>query len=115
MNIMDAYSTVVRLAFQTAQSMEELYALTMKKKQYIESLGIHYVCNWEHEFHQQYKQNHDMKKFIDDLDIVERLNPRDSFFGGRTNTSKLHYKAKHKEEIKDNMKQPAAILVLPVL
>jgi len=80
--------------------MEELYALTMKKKQYIESLGIHYVCIWEHEFHQQYKQNHDMKKFIDDLDIVERLNPRDSFFGGRTNASKLHYKAKDKEEIK---------------
>jgi len=70
--------------------MEELYALTMKKKQYIESLGIHYVCIWEHEFHQQYKQNHDMKKFIDDLDIVERLNPRDSFLGGRTNASKLH-------------------------
>jgi hypothetical protein len=85
---------------RTAQSMEELYALTMKKKQYIESLGLHYVCNWEHEFHQQYKQNYDMKKFIDDLDIVERLNPRDSFFGGRTNASKLHYKAKHKEEIK---------------
>jgi hypothetical protein len=39
MNIMDAYSTVVQLAFQTAQSMEELYALTMKKKQYIEPLN----------------------------------------------------------------------------
>lgn len=85
---------------RTAQSMDKLYALTMKKKQYIEYLGIHYVCIWEHEFHQPYKQNHNMKKFIDDLDIVERLYPRESFFGGRTNASKLHYKAKDKEEIK---------------
>jgi len=31
---------------------------------------------------------------------MECLNPRDSFFGGRTNASKLHYKVKDKEEIK---------------
>ena len=32
----------------TRQSMSELYALTMKKKSYIEEKGMKYVCMWEH-------------------------------------------------------------------
>ena len=34
----------------THQSMSELYALTMKKKSYIEGKGMKYVCMWEHKF-----------------------------------------------------------------
>ena len=34
----------------TKQSMKELYTVTEKKKAYIESLGMKYVCVWEHQF-----------------------------------------------------------------
>ena len=40
-----------------------------------------------------------MQQFICTLDLQDRLDPRDSFFGGRTNAVKLHYKAKEDEKI----------------
>jgi len=85
---------------RTNQSMEELHALTLRKKNHIESLGMNYICIWEHEFSKQHRTMEDLKSFVDSLDIVDRLNPRDSLFGGRTNASKLHYQAKDDEQIK---------------
>ena len=32
-----------------------------------------------------------MKEYVSSLDIMDRLNPRDSFFGGRTNAIKLYH------------------------
>ena len=85
---------------RTNQSIEELYTMTMKKKAYLESVGYKYVCIWEHEFQDQLKENAEMKTFVDNLDVQDRLNPRDSFAGGRTNATKLHYKVKNDETIK---------------
>ena len=84
---------------RTNQSMEELYTLTMKKKTHLETLGYKYVYIWEHEFHQQLKQDDVMTAFVDTLDIQDRLHPRDSFGGGRTNATRLHYKVKEDETI----------------
>ncbi|XP_062597068.1 uncharacterized protein LOC134258520 [Saccostrea cucullata] len=84
---------------RTDQSMDELLALTFKKKKYIESLGMNYVEIWEHDFYKLLARNDSTRRFIESLDIQERLNPRESFFGGRTNAVKLHYKAKDGEKI----------------
>ncbi len=84
----------------TKQSLKELYALTQKKKSYIENLGMKYVCVWEHEFQQQRKNSERLQHFLQTLDVSERLDPRDSFFGGRTNASQLYYKAQAGEQIK---------------
>ena len=84
----------------TQQPMSELYALTLKKKNYIESLGMKYVCIWEHEFREQCQTNPELREFLQGLDLTDRLDPRDSFFGGRTNTSRLHYKTTESEQIK---------------
>jgi len=40
-----------------------------------------------------------MKYFVSQLDVQDRLNPRDSFFGGRTNAVKLHHKVDEGETI----------------
>ena len=78
----------------TDQSMLELYALTMKKKAYIEGLGMKHVCIWEHQFKEECQTNPDLGAFIDNFDIADRLDPRESFFGGRTNASQLYYRTK---------------------
>jgi hypothetical protein len=77
--------------------MEELYTLTLKKKSKLQSLGYNYICMWEHDF---LKMKDDMQPFLSTLDIQDRLDPRDSFFGGRTNCTKLHYKVGPGEVIK---------------
>ena len=59
----------------TQQSMSELYALTMKKKSYIESLGMKYVCMWEHEFRETYRNNPELRHYLQNLDITDRLDP----------------------------------------
>ena len=84
----------------TKQSLKELYALTLKKKAYIKQLGMNYVCIWDHEFQKLKNQNSELKQFIKQLDFVERLDPRESFFGGRTNASQLYYKTSEHEEIR---------------
>lgn len=58
-----------------------------------------YVCIWEHDFH-ELLQNNKTHEFIQSLDLQERLDPRDSFFGGHTNATKLSYKTKKDEKIR---------------
>ncbi|OOY49400.1 hypothetical protein BOV97_12840 [Solemya velum gill symbiont] len=83
----------------TGQTMTELYALTQKKKAFLERIGMKYVCIWEHEFRDQRKADPELRRFLATLDLVDRLNPRDSFFGGRTNASKLYHKVDGDEKI----------------
>ena len=84
----------------TQQSMSDLYALTEKKKAYVESQDMKYVCIWEHEFRKICQTNPELRQFLQSLDVTDRLDPRDGFFGGRTNASQLYYKAKETEQIK---------------
>ncbi len=41
----------------------------------------------------------DVMAFMSNYDAPERLNPRDSLFGGRTNALKLYHKASEDERI----------------
>ena len=84
----------------TKQSLSELHALTMKKKAYLENLGMKYVCIWDHEFQKIKNQNAKLKRFVCQLDLMDRMDPRESFIGGRTNASQLYYKANEQEKIK---------------
>ncbi len=84
----------------TSQSLDELYALTLKKKAYIERLGMKYVCIWDHDFQKRKNQNAELKQFVQTLDFSDRLDPRESFYGGRTNASQLYYKVSENEEVK---------------
>ncbi|XP_062621649.1 uncharacterized protein LOC134283217 [Saccostrea cucullata] len=83
----------------TGQSMEELYTITKKREKELRALGYIIVSIWEHDFLKQLKTNKVLKEYVANLDIQDRLNPRESFFGGRTNAIKLHYKAKDDEKI----------------
>ena len=52
--------------------------------------GWHVVEMWECEFHDFLQRNTVAKTYVDNLkDIVDPLNPRDAFYGGRVNATKL--------------------------
>ena len=57
--------------------------------------GYKHVSTYE----RQLKKNKDFQKFTKgfDKEIVEPLNPRDAFYGGRTNATKLLYNFKENE------------------
>lgn len=84
---------------RTNQTLDELYALTRKKERFIKSLGMTLVTMWEHEFEQLLLENREVSDFAASLDIQDRLNPREAFFGGRTNAAKLYHKVGEGEKI----------------
>ena len=54
---------------------------------------------WECEYERLLKADGEMRDFVARVPVLEKLEPRDAFFGGRTNAVKLHYKAKEGERI----------------
>ena len=77
------------------RDMGTLNDLTIEKRETIKSAGYNHVSTYEC----QLNKNKGFQKFAKDFDqeIVEPLNPRDSFYGGRTNATKLQYKFKENE------------------
>ncbi|GIY93489.1 hypothetical protein CEXT_645491, partial [Caerostris extrusa] len=59
----------------------DLYSSSFRRFQVVEL--------WEHEFAEQKKTNPQLQKFLKSHSLQDRLNPRDAFFGGRTNALKL--------------------------
>ena len=52
-------------------------------------------CQWT----QEKENNAECRAFVDQLEFVKRLNPREAFFGGRTNATKLYHKCSEHEHI----------------
>ena len=81
-------------------TMGELYQRTLDKKKFIESQGYTYVQMWESDFDKEVESNAEMKLFVEQLELVSPLQPRDAFFGGRTEAFKLHAEAQEDTQIK---------------
>ena len=70
----------------------ELWDDILAKKRHILSRGLNYeemaAC-----------QNNEMRQYIESLEIIDPLQPPDSFFGSKTNATCLYYEAKEGKEI----------------
>ena len=77
------------------RDMGTLNDITIEKRETIKSAGYHHVSTYEC----QITKNKDFQKFAKNFnqEIVETLNPRDAFYGGRTNATKLLYNFKENE------------------
>ena len=77
--------------------MNELYTLTMKKKQNLMALGLNYVCIWEHEWN-ALKAEAEVKSYLSTLDLQPRLDPRDSFYGWRLVLANMYFCIEYHDE-----------------
>ena len=82
------------------KTMEQLYKDTMKKVNYLENHGFEVVQKWQCELEKELKEDEEMKQFFEQYEIVDPLQPRDAFYGGRTNATKLFHQCQGNEEIK---------------
>ena len=73
------------------RSFHECYDATQKKKQTLVEAGYQVITEWECEWDREVKDNPDLQVFLDQHPLVEPLQPRDAFFGGRTNAVRLHH------------------------
>ncbi|CAH3167987.1 unnamed protein product [Pocillopora meandrina] len=72
---------------------------TRTKVERLSQLGYHVKEMWECEWNRKIQTEPRINEFIEWLDIVTPLNPREAFFGGRTNAIKLYHKVKDGEQI----------------
>lgn len=77
------------------------YDSTIARSYQIKRLGFNLVEMWECEFDKILKNAPHIKHFIESLSALnaEPLNPRDAFFGGRTNACKLYHKTSNGEKV----------------
>ena len=77
------------------KDMGTLNDLTIEKRETIKNAGCNHVSTYEC----QLNKNKEFQKFAKNFtqEIVEPLNPRDAFYGGRTNPTKVLYNFKENE------------------
>lgn len=81
-------------------TMSDLYMRTLDKKKYLEENGYRYICKWECDFKREIDENVELRQYITSLELVFPLEPRDAFYGGRTEGFKLFEKASATKRIK---------------
>ena len=78
--------------------MEQLYKDTVRKVKYLKDQGVKVEQKWECELKKE--MDEEMKQFFEGHEIVDPLQPRDAFYGGRTNAAKLFHQCQGNEKIK---------------
>ncbi len=76
--------------------MQDLYLDTIKKIRYLREKGFDVIEMWECDLRKELEENEEIEKY----DLVDPLEPRDAFFGGRTNAAKLLHECKGQEKIR---------------
>ena len=84
------------------RSLQDSYDATKQKTDLLRQQGCNVVTKWECDWKQDCKTNLLLNAFLLSQRFVEPLNPRDAFFGGRTNAVKLHHSVTPGEKIHYN-------------
>ena len=80
--------------------MEQLYKDTIRKVKYLKQCGFEVEQKWECELTKELEQDEEMKQFFEEHELIDPLQPRDAFYGGRTNAAKLFHQCQGNEKIK---------------
>ena len=82
------------------KTMEQLYIDTKKKVKFLKDQGFRVVQKWGCELKKELEEDEGMNQFFDQNEIIDPLQPRDAFYGGRTNATKLFHQCQGDEKIK---------------
>ena len=80
--------------------MYEVRENTRETTAKLRSCGYQVVEMWGCEWLKEKESNPECRDYVKKLQFTERLNPRDAFFGARTNATKLYHKTSDTEKIK---------------
>ena len=75
------------------RTMDDVRVLVDQKREMLKARGYNVVSIWECEWNALKRTDPNVREFVAKLDLQEQLDPRDAFFGGRTNAIKLYHRA----------------------
>ena len=81
-------------------TMHYLSQQTLEKVKFLKDSGCNVVEIRTCDIKGQLAVDPEMKEFFDNFEVSEPLEPRQAFFGGRTNATRLFYDAKQDEKIR---------------
>ncbi len=79
--------------------MDEAYAATITREQELKTMGYTLVVMWSCDFNRLVANTIGLKEKLAAMDVVDPLDARDAFFGGRTNAIKLHHKCENGDRL----------------
>ena len=80
--------------------MEQLFEDTFEKVRHLKDQGFKVIEMWECDLVKEMEHDEDMRRYFEEYEIVDPLQPRDAFYGGRTNAAKLFHECQDDEEIR---------------
>lgn len=86
--------------YHEGKTMGQVRQATADKITQLRDLGYNVKECWECEWQSRKKVDPEIQSFVEELVLDEPLNPRDAFFGGRTNATTLHFKAEPDQQIR---------------
>ena len=81
------------------RTMYEVREKTRETVTKLRSAGYNVRQMWGCQWKKEKQDNADCSAYVQDLRFTDRLNPRDAFFGGRTNAAKLYHKVSANQKI----------------
>ena len=82
------------------RTMQDLYVDTIRKVCYLKEQGLNVVEMWECDLKRELEEDEEIRSYFEGYDLVDPLEPRDAFFGGRTNAAKLFHECQGQEKIR---------------
>ena len=84
------------------RSFAECYEATRVKKERLEAAGYAVTTQWECDWDRRVKAEPELKTFMEGqrTTTADPLQPRDAFFGGRTNAMRLHHETARRSVIR---------------
>jgi hypothetical protein len=82
------------------KTMHDLHQTTVEKIQYLKNQGYNVVEIWECAINRELAGDEEMKRYFDQYEGVDPLEPRDALYGGRTNVARLYYECIDDEKIR---------------
>ena len=80
--------------------MQQLFEDTLEKVCRLKDQGFQVVEMWECDLVKEMERDEDMRRYFEEYEIVDPLQPRDAFYSGRTNAAKLLHECQDDEEIR---------------
>lgn len=81
-------------------SMRQIYQRTLERHQRIQEAGFNLIFMWECEWKQIKLTQLEIQQYLENLQLIPRLEPWEAFFGGRTNAIQLYCKVEPSEKIR---------------
>ena len=81
------------------RSMRNVYEETQTRLKRLQDAGYTVIEMWECQWNDIKSKHKDINDYVESLDLIERLEPREAFFGGRTNAVKLYHQVEEGEKI----------------